>query len=123
MDLTKSTVGKLCAGNKVFVADPAIGELEFEADENEVTLKAKDMNGEWAILIPNAAGAATGNAQAGKTGQTGQAGGKTGAETGGKAEGEKAGEINLTGVFNKNIAVTGGNSKQDILFPADVSGL
>lgn len=36
----------------------AVGELEFEAEENELSLTVDDMNGEWAIFVPSATGAA-----------------------------------------------------------------
>jgi len=67
------------------------------------------LNGEWAIFTP-AASTTGGNATEGKT------------ESGKDAEvGKEAGEINLTGTFNRPITVQGGLSKQDILFPANVS--
>jgi hypothetical protein len=50
MDLTQSQIGKLCAETNAFVIDPNLGELEFELEENEVTLnlnKAVTAEGEW----------------------------------------------------------------------------
>lgn len=54
MDLTAAQVGKLCAETGTFVIDPALGEIEFELEENEVTLdlnKAVTAEGEWGKLI------------------------------------------------------------------------
>lgn len=39
-----------------------MGELEFEADEKELSLKVANMNGEFGIFLPNAAAAAGGAA-------------------------------------------------------------
>lgn len=50
MDLTQAKVGKLCADTGSFVIEETLGELEFEAEENEVTLnlnKAVTAEGEW----------------------------------------------------------------------------
>lgn len=50
MDLTQAKVGKLCADTGSFVIEENLGELEFEAEENEVTLnlnKAVTAEGEW----------------------------------------------------------------------------
>ncbi|KAF6765502.1 hypothetical protein DFP72DRAFT_797982 [Ephemerocybe angulata] len=69
VDFAKAKVGKLCTETKAFVISDAVGEQEFEADENEVTLTASDINGEWGIFIPTAAGAAT-PAAGGATGET-----------------------------------------------------
>lgn len=49
-DITKAAVGKLCADTGEFIISEALGEVEFEADENEVTLNLnKDVvaEGEW----------------------------------------------------------------------------
>ncbi|CZT41089.1 uncharacterized protein RSE6_00774 [Rhynchosporium secalis] len=67
MDLTKARVGKLCADTGSFVIEETLGEIEFEAEENEVTLslnKAVTAEGEWGIFLPVAAagGAAAGGA-------------------------------------------------------------
>ena len=38
---------------EAFVIDATLGELEFEAEENEIALKnVKDLNGEWAFVVP-----------------------------------------------------------------------
>ena len=37
-DITQAQVGKLCAETGSFVISATLGELEFEAEENEVTL-------------------------------------------------------------------------------------
>ncbi|PVH79207.1 hypothetical protein DL98DRAFT_632873 [Cadophora sp. DSE1049] len=70
MDLTQAKVGKLCADTGSFVIEETLGELEFEAEENEVTLnlnKAVTAEGEWGIFLPAAAAgaAAEGEAAAG----------------------------------------------------------
>lgn len=52
MDLTQAKVGKLCADTGSFVIEETLGELEFEAEENEVTLnlnKAVTAEGEWGM--------------------------------------------------------------------------
>ncbi|KAF6755106.1 hypothetical protein DFP72DRAFT_811993 [Ephemerocybe angulata] len=69
IDFAKAKVGKLCTETGAFVISDAVGEQEFEVDENEVTLTASDINGEWGIFIPTAAGAAT-PAAGGATGET-----------------------------------------------------
>ncbi|KAF2712564.1 hypothetical protein K504DRAFT_499649 [Pleomassaria siparia CBS 279.74] len=58
VDLTKAKVGKLCTDVGAFVIEETLGEVEFEADENEVTLnlnKAVVAEGEWGIFVPAAA--------------------------------------------------------------------
>ena len=57
LDLTKSRIGKLCTEANAFVISDALGESEFELDENEVTLTVTNMVGEWGVFIPDAAGA------------------------------------------------------------------
>lgn len=64
-----------------------MGELEFEAEENELSLTVDDMNGEWGIFVPSAAGAAAGGA----------AGNESEAAAGGAAEGGAAGGTAGTG--------------------------
>lgn len=78
-------MGKLSADAKTFVIDDTIGEAEFEADENEVVLKVKDLTGEFGIFL---ADAAAGGDTAGGTGE-GEA----------AEEGDKAGQIDATGLF------------------------
>lgn len=49
-DITKAQVGRLCAETGAFVISETLGELEFEAEENEVTLnlnKNVTAEGEW----------------------------------------------------------------------------
>ncbi|WYZ38456.1 hypothetical protein EsH8_III_000370 [Colletotrichum jinshuiense] len=59
LDISKGQVGRLFPELNAFIIDPALGELEFEAEENELTLKVANMNGEFAIFLPQAkAGAA-----------------------------------------------------------------
>ncbi|KAF2690721.1 hypothetical protein K458DRAFT_426172 [Lentithecium fluviatile CBS 122367] len=67
-DITTSKVGRLCPETGSFVISEALGEVEFEAEENEVTLnlnKAVTAEAEWGIFIP-VAGAAAGEAVAGE---------------------------------------------------------
>lgn len=52
-DVTKAQVGKLCAETGSFVISETLGELEFEVEENEVTLnlnKNVTAEGEWGKL-------------------------------------------------------------------------
>ena len=58
-------MGKLCTETNTFVVGAGVGELEFEAEENELSLTVDDMNGEWGVFVPSAAGAAEGDAVAG----------------------------------------------------------
>ena len=51
-----------------FVIGAAVGELEFEVEENELTLTVDNMVGEWAIFLPTVAGQA--GAEAGGTAAT-----------------------------------------------------
>ncbi|ORY14305.1 hypothetical protein BCR34DRAFT_612880 [Clohesyomyces aquaticus] len=58
VDLTQAKVGRLCEATGTFVIDEALGELEFEAEENETTLnlnKKVVAEGEWGIFLPVAA--------------------------------------------------------------------
>ncbi|KAF2110377.1 hypothetical protein BDV96DRAFT_691174 [Lophiotrema nucula] len=60
MDITQAKVGRLCADVGAFVIEETLGELEFEAEENEVTLnlnKNVTAEGEWGIFLPAAAAA------------------------------------------------------------------
>lgn len=56
-DVKQGVIGKLDTATNQFIVDPAVlkAEFEFEEDENEWTLTVPDLNGEWAILIPQAA--------------------------------------------------------------------
>ena len=50
VDLTQAKVGKLCTDVGAFVIEETLGEVEFEAEENEVTLnlnKGVTAEGEW----------------------------------------------------------------------------
>lgn len=52
-DITKAQVGKLCADTNEFIISETLGELEFELEENEVTLnlnKNVTAEGEWGKL-------------------------------------------------------------------------
>jgi hypothetical protein len=71
LDISQGKIGKLDAATNTFVIDETVGELEFEAEESELTLTVTDLNGEWAVFIPTSAagagattGAATGGAGA-----------------------------------------------------------
>ena len=60
-DITKAQVGRLCTETNAFVISESLGELEFELEENEVTLnlnKNVTAQGEWGIFLPVAAPAA-----------------------------------------------------------------
>jgi hypothetical protein len=56
IDPTKGVIGKLDAATNTFIMT-GLGEFEFEfeADENEWTLTVPDLNGEWAVLVPQSA--------------------------------------------------------------------
>lgn len=54
IDVAQGRIGKLDAATNTYVVEN-IGEFEFEAEEKEWTLTVKDLNGEWAILVPQAA--------------------------------------------------------------------
>ncbi|CCF39225.1 hypothetical protein CH063_10104, partial [Colletotrichum higginsianum] len=57
LDISKGQIGRLFPELNAFIIDPALGELEFEAEENELTLTVANMNGEFAVFLPQAAGA------------------------------------------------------------------
>ncbi|KAH9476341.1 hypothetical protein JR316_0011916 [Psilocybe cubensis] len=97
VDTSKSRVGKLCTETNTFVISEALGEEEFEVEENEVTLTVKSLNGEWAVFIPTAQ-AATGDAK------------------------EEKDETIIESTFDKATATPAGNKKTDILFPANAAG-
>ena len=55
-DITKAQVGRLCAETGAFVITEALGELEFELEENEVSLnlnKNVTAQGEWGEFTPH----------------------------------------------------------------------
>lgn len=81
LDISTGQVARFCAEANSFVFGE--GELEFEADENELTLSVTNMVGEWAVFLPQAAagGAAGGEAGVGNGAGEG-AGAGTGAGTG-----------------------------------------
>ncbi|KAK9415995.1 hypothetical protein SUNI508_09955 [Seiridium unicorne] len=54
VDVSQSVIGKLDIATNQFVTEK-LGELEFEAEENEIALKLADMNGEWAVFVPTTA--------------------------------------------------------------------
>lgn len=62
-DLSAARIGKLSAAGDVFEVEN-IGELEFEAEENELSLTVESVVGEFAIFAP-IAGAAVEGAAAG----------------------------------------------------------
>ncbi|KAK8066666.1 hypothetical protein PG997_013413 [Apiospora hydei] len=51
IDPTKAVTGKLDAATNQWVTT-GLGEFEFEADENEWSLKVADVNGVWAFFVP-----------------------------------------------------------------------
>ncbi|KAJ4192423.1 hypothetical protein NW767_010649 [Fusarium falciforme] len=55
LDISTGAIGRFCTEVGAFVIDPAVGELEFQAEENELLIKVNNMNGEWGIFIPDAA--------------------------------------------------------------------
>ncbi|TEA17928.1 hypothetical protein C8034_v012071 [Colletotrichum sidae] len=56
LDISKGRIGRLFPEANAFIVDPALGELEFEKEENELTLKVANMNGEFAVFLPQAGG-------------------------------------------------------------------
>lgn len=106
-NVAQGQVGKLCTETNTFIIDPALGELEFEAEENEISLTVDNMNGEWGIFIPQ-----TGNT-------TNTATNSAGAGSGDSSEG--AGETDVNGTFDTAVAVPGANAKTDIQFTPGVS--
>lgn len=61
-------LGRLCAETKTFVVGAAVGETEFEADENELTTPVDNIVGEFAMFLPDAAATTGGGAAAGGDG-------------------------------------------------------
>lgn len=93
LDISQGQIGKLCTETNTYVVGAGVGELEFELEENELTLTVDDMNGDWAIFVPAAAGGDAGNATEGDAGNatevvtpTASAGVVTATATGGSAE-------------------------------------
>ena len=54
IDVNQAVIGKLDAASGTFVTE-GLGEFEVELEENEWTLTVEDLNGEWAMLVPQAA--------------------------------------------------------------------
>ncbi|KAM7216587.1 hypothetical protein V8F06_007998 [Rhypophila decipiens] len=61
-DISKGQIGRLCRETNSFVIGEGVGELEFEVEENELTVKVDNLVGEWAVFLPVAAGAGAGAA-------------------------------------------------------------
>lgn len=57
VDVKQGIIGKLDPETNKFIVDTGLlkAEFEFEEEENEWSLTVPDLNGEWAILIPQAA--------------------------------------------------------------------
>ncbi|KAJ4302508.1 hypothetical protein N0V88_002656 [Collariella sp. IMI 366227] len=53
IDISTGQIARFCTEANAFVFGE--GELEFEADENELTLTVENMVGEWAVFVPEAA--------------------------------------------------------------------
>jgi hypothetical protein len=49
--LSTSKIEKLCTETNTSITDLAIGEAEFETEENKVTLRVTDLDGEFATLF------------------------------------------------------------------------
>lgn len=125
-DLTTSRIGKLAADGSTFIVDDTIGELEFEVEENELTLTVDDLNGEWGVFIPAAAAAAADAAVATVAAVAAEATATAAAaaveeEAAAGAAAEAEDEVLVTGAFDTAIPVNGGNEKTDVLFPGNVS--
>jgi hypothetical protein len=54
VDVAQMKIGKLDTAANQFVTE-GVGELEFEKEENELSLTVADMNGEWGIFVPETA--------------------------------------------------------------------
>lgn len=59
IDPAKAVTGKLNTATNQWVTT-GLGEFEFEADENEWSLKVADVNGVWGFFVPQAAVKAAG---------------------------------------------------------------
>ncbi|KAL5113460.1 hypothetical protein ACEQ8H_008652 [Pleosporales sp. CAS-2024a] len=65
-DIRQAQVGKRCAESGAFVVSSLLGQLEFELEENEVSLnlnKNITAQGEWGIFLPAATSAVAGAAE------------------------------------------------------------
>ncbi|KAM0323968.1 hypothetical protein ACHAQA_008550 [Verticillium albo-atrum] len=58
LDISQGQAARLCTETNAFVIGPAVGELEFEREENELTVTVANINGEFAFFIPDPAAAA-----------------------------------------------------------------
>ncbi|KAK3998260.1 hypothetical protein QBC44DRAFT_386690 [Cladorrhinum sp. PSN332] len=67
LDISQGKIGKLCSETNTFVISDSLGELEFEAEENELTLTVSSLNGQWAVFLPKAGAAAGANNGAAET--------------------------------------------------------
>ncbi|KAH9478011.1 hypothetical protein JR316_0010245 [Psilocybe cubensis] len=128
VDISQAKIGKLKKKNNTFVINDKLGEQEFEADENEVTLTVKNGNGEWGIFIPTAAvanPAASSTAASASSSVSASASSTSAAapaaSTTAAAEGKKD-EDEITGAFDAAIATPAGNRKTDIIYPANAAG-
>ncbi|KAL2181125.1 uncharacterized protein P884DRAFT_312107 [Thermothelomyces heterothallicus CBS 202.75] len=80
VDISAGKVARFCQEANAFVFGE--GELEFEAEENELTLTVSNMVGEWAFFVPEAAAGAGAGAGAGDTAEgSADAGAGTGTGT------------------------------------------
>ncbi|KAK4673850.1 hypothetical protein QC763_115540 [Podospora pseudopauciseta] len=83
LDISAGQIGRFCPEANGFVIGAGVGELEFELEENELTLTVDSLVGEWGIFVPD--NAAAGGAGAGVGAEagagTGAAGGACGAGT------------------------------------------
>ncbi|KAK2804892.1 hypothetical protein FQN50_006398 [Emmonsiellopsis sp. PD_5] len=136
MDLAQSRVGLLCTEREIFIVDDSLGELEFEAEENEISLIVNNMNGEWGIFAPEgavgAASAAAANATAGADPPMASGAIPAGEPVAGAAAANTSTDAivlvnghttEIEGDFDTPISVPGGNEKTDIKFPAGVAGI
>ncbi|KAK8004052.1 hypothetical protein PG989_003771 [Apiospora arundinis] len=116
VDLSKSQVAKLDAASNTFVVDAKLGELEFEADENEVAFKnVKDLSGEWAVVIPDGTAAAPPPPPANNNGT---AGGEKKKE---KEKDDKAGQVEVAAVFG-TVNLVAANAFTNLNFPKNAAG-
>ncbi|PPQ78284.1 LOW QUALITY PROTEIN: hypothetical protein CVT25_011743 [Psilocybe cyanescens] len=124
VDISQAKIGKLKKRTNAFVINDNIGEQEFEADENEVTLTVKNGNGEWGIFIPTAAVATPATpatsapaSSSAATSVTATSAAAPAASTTAAAE-EIKDETEVEGAFDTAITTPAGNRKTDIIYPA-----
>ncbi|KAK4184587.1 hypothetical protein QBC35DRAFT_47565 [Podospora australis] len=58
LDISAGQIGRFCREANGFVIGAGVGELEFEVEENELTLTVDSLVGEWGIFVPTAAAGA-----------------------------------------------------------------